>query len=82
MTSYNSCDGIPCTSNDYLLTDVLHDQWGFRGFVVSDLFSIDGIAQMHVARDPQEAGVMALKAGVDADLGANAFGKLVDAVRK
>ena len=82
MTSYNSCDGIPCTSNDYLLTDVLHDQWGFRGFVVSDLFSIDGIAQMHVARDPQEAGVMALKAGVDADLGANAYGKLVDAVRK
>ena len=82
MTSYNSCDGIPCTSNDYLLTDVLHDQWGFRGFVVSDLFSIDGIAQMHVARDPQEAGVMALKAGVDADLGANAYGKLVDAVHK
>ena len=82
MTSYNSCDGIPCTSNDYLLTDVLHDQWGFRGFVVSDLYSIDGIAQMHVARDPQEAGVMALKAGVDADLGANAYGKLIDAVRK
>ena len=82
MTSYNSCDGIPCTSNDYLLTDVLHDQWGFRGFVVSDLYSIDGIAQMHVARDPQEAGVMALKAGVDADLGANAYGKLIDAVQK
>jgi beta-glucosidase len=82
MTSYNTCDGIPCTSNEYLLTDVLHRQWGFQGFVVSDLFSIDGIAQMHVARDPQEAGVMALLAGVDADLGANAYGKLADAVRK
>ncbi|MBR6016060.1 MAG: glycoside hydrolase family 3 C-terminal domain-containing protein [Prevotella sp.] len=76
MTSYNSCDGIPCTSNEYLLTDVLHDQWGFRGFVVSDLFSIDGIAGMRVARNNLEAGIMALKAGVDADLGANAFGKI------
>ena len=76
MTSYNSCDGIPCTSNEYLLTEVLRNQWKFRGFVVSDLFSIDGIAGMRVARDNREAGAMALKAGVDADLGANAYGKI------
>ena len=76
MTSYNSCDGIPCTSNEYLLTEVLRNQWKFRGFVVSDLFSIDGIAGMRVARDNREAGTMALKAGVDADLGANAYGKI------
>ena len=82
MTSYNSCDGIPCTSNEYLLTQVLRDDWKFRGFVVSDLFSIDGIAQMFAARDRQEAGVLALKAGVDADLGAVAYGKLADAVKK
>jgi len=82
MTSYNSCDGIPCTSNEYLLTEVLRGEWKFRGFVVSDLFSIDGIAQMFAARDRQEAGVLALKAGVDADLGAVAYGKLADAVRK
>ena len=82
MTSYNSCDGIPCTSNEYLLTEVLRNEWKFRGFVVSDLFSIDGIAQMFAARDRQEAGVLALKAGVDADLGAVAYGKLADAVMK
>ena len=82
MTSYNSCDGIPCTSNEYLLTEVLRNEWKFRGFVVSDLFSIDGIAQMFAARDRQEAGVLALKAGADADLGAVAYGKLADAVRK
>ena len=76
MTSYNSCDGIPCTSNEYLLTDVLRKQWNFRGFVVSDLFSIDGIAGMRIARNNLEAGIMALKAGVDADLGANAFGRI------
>ena len=77
MTSYNSMDGQPCTSNGYLLTDVLRRQWQFRGFVVSDLFSIDGLAGTHrVAGSRQEAGALALMAGVDVDLGAACFGKL------
>lgn len=76
MTSYNSIDGIPCTSNKYLLTDVLRKQWGFKGCVFSDLFSIDGIANTHkVAKDVKEAGKLALEAGVDIDLGANAYGE-------
>ncbi len=76
MTSYNSIDGIPCTSNKYLLTDVLRKQWGFKGCVFSDLFSIDGIANTHkVAKDVKEAGKLSLEAGVDIDLGANAYGE-------
>ena len=83
MTSYNSLDGIPSTASKALLTDLLRHEWGFHGFVVSDLYSVDGIWGTHrVARDRQEAGVMALKAGVDADLGALAFASLVDAVKK
>ena len=83
MTSYNSLDGIPSTASKALLTDLLRNEWGFRGFVVSDLYSVDGIFGTHrVARNKQEAGVMALKAGVDADLGALAFAPLVDAVKK
>jgi len=83
MTSYNSLDGIPSTASKALLTDLLRHEWGFKGFVVSDLYSIDGIWGTHrVARDRQEAGVMALKAGVDADLGALAFAPLTDAVQK
>ena len=83
MTSYNSLDGIPSTASKALLTDLLRNEWGFRGFVVSDLYSVDGIFGTHrVAHDRQEAGVMALKAGVDADLGALAFAPLVDAVKK
>lgn len=75
MTSYNSIDGIPCTSNKYLLTDVLRKQWGFKGCVFSDLFSIDGIANTHkVANNVKEAGKLSLEAGVDIDLGANAYG--------
>ena len=83
MTSYNSLDGIPSTCSKALLTDLLRTQWGFNGFVVSDLYSIDGIQGTHrVAQTKQEAGVMALQAGVDADLGALAFGRLEDAVQK
>ena len=51
MTSYNTIDGVPCTSNKYLLTDVLRDQWGFKGFVYSYLTSIDGIVVASVAKD-------------------------------
>ena len=76
MTSYNAIDGIPCTSNKFLLTDILRGKWGFNGFVYSDLFSIDGIAgSHHVAADVKEAGKLSLEAGVDMDLGANAYGK-------
>lgn len=75
MTSYNSIDGVPCTSNKYLLTDVLRDQWGFKGFVYSDLTSIEGIVGARVAKDNKEAAVLALKAGLDMDLGGNAYGK-------
>ena len=77
MTSYNSLDGIPSTCNDYLLTDVLHNMWNFMGFVVSDLYSINGMWHTHhVANTLDEAGIMALKAGVDADLGALAYENL------
>lgn len=83
MTSYNSLDGIPSTASDYLYTDILRRQWGFRGFVVSDLYSIDGIWETHhVARNLQEAGCMALQAGVDEDLGGKAYAELIEAVRK
>ena len=76
MTSYNSIDGIPATSHKYLLKDVLIDQWGFDGFVFSDLSSIEGIAGTHrAAPSIMHAAALALDAGVDADLGGNAYGR-------
>ncbi|MBR2224629.1 MAG: glycoside hydrolase family 3 C-terminal domain-containing protein [Bacteroidales bacterium] len=83
MTSYNSLDGIPTTCNPELLTGVLRDEWGFNGFVVSDLESIDGLARDHrVAASTQEAGELSLNAGVDVDLGANCFSQLKESVEK
>ncbi|MGN0213407.1 MAG: glycoside hydrolase family 3 N-terminal domain-containing protein [Muribaculaceae bacterium] len=83
MTSYNSIDGVPCTGNRWLLTDVLRNQWGFTGFVYSDLQSIEGIAQTHrCAADYEDAAVMALKAGVDMDLEGNSYKHLAEAYQK
>lgn len=84
MTSYNSLDGIPCTSNHELLTRVLRNNWVFnRGIVVSDLFSIDGLRGTHrTATSLQDAAIQALSAGVDVDLGGNCYVRLADAVRE
>ena len=77
MTSYNSIDGVPSTANRKLLTETLKEEWGFEGFVVSDLVSIDGLAgDHHIAGSLEEAGAMALVAGCDVDLGANCYSKL------
>ena len=82
MTSYNSLDGVPCTSNRELLSDMLRGEWGFdRGFVVSDLFSIDGLkGTHHTVASGQDAAIQALMAGVDVDLGGNCYSKLIEAV--
>ena len=83
MTSYNSLDGVPTTCNEDLLTGVLHNEWGFKGFVVSDLESIDGLqTSHHVAASRQEAGELALNAGVDVDLGAHCYAQLKESVEK
>ncbi len=81
MTSYNSMDGIPCTANHYLLTRLLRNEWKFKGFVVSDLYSIEGIHQSHfVAPTMEEAAILALSAGVDVDLGGDAYMNIINAV--
>ena len=82
MTSYNSIDGIPCTSNHNLLTQLLRNEWKFRGFVVSDLYSIEGIHESHfVAPTKENAAIQSVMAGVDVDLGGDAYTNLCHAVQ-
>lgn len=82
MTSYNSIDGTPCTSNHYLLTQLLRNEWKFRGFVVSDLYSIEGIHESHfVAPTKENAAIQSVMAGVDVDLGGDAYTNLCHAVQ-
>ena len=75
MTSYNTIDGVPCSANRWLLQDILRNSWNFKGVVFSDLNAVNAIyATQHVAADPAEAAAMALKAGVDIDLGGYNYG--------
>ena len=75
MTSYNTIDGVPCSANEWLLQEVLRNSWDFKGVVFSDLNAVNAIyATQHVAADPAEAAAMALKAGVDIDLGGYNYG--------
>ncbi|RZK38938.1 MAG: beta-glucosidase, partial [Hymenobacter sp.] len=76
MTAYNSIDGVPCSANPYLLTDVLRQQWGFLGFTVSDLGSISGLVNNHhVAATAPEAAALAINAGLDDDLSGYGYDK-------
>ena len=66
MAAYHELDGIPCVFNDWLLTDVLRKEWGFDGFVLSDLGAIRMAIDVHkVARDTTEAMTKTLKAGMN-----------------
>ena len=69
MAAYNSIDGIPCSCNKWLLTEILRKEWGFKGFVVSDYGSVSGLITHHrVAGTKAEAAKRALEAGLDMEL--------------
>lgn len=68
MTSFNDLNGIPATANHFLMTEVLRDEWGFKGFVVTDYTSIMELMYHGVAGDTAEATAVSVKAGVDMDM--------------
>ena len=68
MTSFNEYDGVPASGSRYLLTDVLREKWGFKGFVVTDYTSINEMVPHGYAKDLKQAGEQAVNAGVDMDM--------------
>ena len=68
MASFNELDGIPATANAHLLTEILRDEWGFDGFVVSDYTGIMEMINHGTSLDLKDASVQALKAGNDMDM--------------
>lgn len=69
MNAYHEIDGIPCNASKELLTKILREEWGFKGYVVSDYFSINMLHTVHfVAENLKEAAVMSAEAGVDVEL--------------
>ena len=67
MTSFNDVNGIPATGNRWLMTEVLRNQWGFDGFVVSDYNAV-GEMTRHGIGDKKTVSELALNAGVDSDM--------------
>lgn len=66
MAAYSEIDGIPCVDNHWLLTDVLRGEWGFKGFVLSDLGAIKMSLNNHqVAADVPDALAQSINAGLD-----------------
>jgi len=66
MAAYSEIDGIPCVDNKWLLTDVLRKEWGFKGFVLSDLGAIKmSYENHHTAASPADALAQTLNAGLD-----------------
>lgn len=73
MSSFNDNDGVPSTGNKLILTDILRNEWGFDGFVVSDWFSIGEMINHGFAADMKDAAAKAINAGLDMDMVANAY---------
>jgi beta-glucosidase len=89
MASYNEVDGVPSHASKWLLRDVLRKEWGFKGFVVSDYYSIWELGyrpETHghfVAKDKKEACTLAVQAGVNIELpDPDCYLHLVELVRK
>lgn len=72
MTAFNDIDGIPASGNKWLMTDVLREQWGFDGFVVTDYTAINEMTD-HGLGDLQRVSAMALNAGVEMDMVGEGF---------
>ncbi len=82
MTAYNEIDGVPCTSNDYLLDEVLRKQWGFDGFVITDASAMNMLMQDHghnVVETGEQATAISLAAGIDLEMSGYMFSRYLPA---
>lgn len=82
MCAYNATNGEPCCANKYLLTDVLREQWGFKGHIVSDCWALEDFYDGHnVVETPEEAAALGIKSGVNLNCG-SVYPSLVEAVQQ
>ncbi|MGM0165539.1 beta-glucosidase [Enterococcus sp. AZ135] len=68
MTSFNTYDGMPATGNEFLLKEILREEWGFAGVIISDYAAVQELIAHGVASDEREATILAMKATNDIDM--------------
>ncbi len=73
MSAYMDLNDVPASGNHFLLRTVLRDEWGFKGFVVSDAFAIGSLVTQGFARDGRDAAFRALSAGVNMDMASSTY---------
>ncbi len=73
MTSFNEIDGIPASGNRWLLTEILREQWGFQGWIVTDYNAVAEMKCHGTAATDMDAAIQSLEAGVDMDMVSEAF---------
>lgn len=83
MSGFNDLNGVPTSGNRFLLTEVLRQEWGFDGFVVSDWRSVRQLIPHGFAEDQAQAAVRGVTAGVDMEMVSRTyFDYLPDLVRQ
>ncbi|MCW2098034.1 UNVERIFIED_ORG: beta-glucosidase [Pseudomonas psychrophila] len=75
MVALNSINGVPATSNMWLMQDLLRKDWGFKGVAISDHGAIIELIKHGVAKDNREAAKLAIKAGIDMSMNDKAYGE-------
>ena len=68
MTAFNIVDGVPCVGNKHLVKDILRDEWGFDGIVISDHGAFNEMIVHGAAEDRKEAAFLAMEAGCDIEM--------------
>ncbi len=68
MCSFNEINGVPSSGNVHLLRDILRDQWGFQGIVLSDWQSTLEMIEHGFAADSKDAALLAVRAGVNMEM--------------
>ena len=83
MSTYNSWNRIPNSASRYLLTDILRDRWGFKGYVYSDWGAIEMLETFHhTAANKAEAAIQALTAGLDVEASSECYPELFRLVKE
>ncbi len=77
MTSFNEVDGVPASGNKYLMTEILRNEWGFKGFVVTDYTAINEMIPHGVVANEKEAVALAFNAGVEMDMQGGLYSKYI-----
>lgn len=83
MCAYNAINTQPCCANDFLMNDILRNQWKFTGYVTSDCWAIDDFFRYHKThKDSTSSAIDALIHGTDVECGRTVYLALIDAVKR